>query len=128
MSFRLRHFLIRFLLPITWKKSSAQKVRVLQEFAQTELDSAWQSIYAIERVENSGLRSLLFQHAMEELFHSDLFRRLASHKSSELPSAPLTRREPLLFLEKGAEKSAVEFFAYLAIGDRKSTRLNSSHT
>lgn len=116
MNFRPRHFLIRWVLPITWKFDENQKIRVLQEFAQTELDSAWQSIYALSRVRDSNLRSLLFMHAFEELFHSDLFSKMARKKASRIPVFPLTRREPLMPLGKD-DKSAAEFFAFLAIGE-----------
>lgn len=99
-----------------------QKVRVLQEFAQTELDSAWQSIFALERVKNPDLRKLLFLHAFEELFHSDLFARIAQRKSRDLPMLPLTRREPLLPLEGNDPKDEAEFFAFLAIGESEIQR------
>ena len=117
MAFRPRHLLIRWLLPITWRWNAGQKARLLQEFAQTELDSAWQSVYALERVTDLRLRSLLFNHAFEELFHSDLFNRLAGRKAAAVPVIPLTRREPLLDVLPGDSRSAAEFFAYLAIGE-----------
>jgi hypothetical protein len=122
MNFRPRHLLIRWLLPVTWKLDASQKTRVLQEFAQTELDSAWQSIYALERVEDPRLRALLFMHAFEELFHSDLFSGLAHRTARSIPLLPLTRREPLMPIEGGDRKSAVEFFAFLAIGESEIQR------
>ncbi len=122
MNFRPRHLLIRWVLPFSWKLSEAQRTRVLQEFAQTELDSAWQSIYALERVDDPKLRGLLFMHAFEELFHSDLFSNLARTLSRSIPVQPLTRREPLLTLDHGDRKAAVEFFAFLAIGESEIQR------
>jgi len=122
MNFRPRHLLIRWLLPVTWKLDDTQKTRVLQEFAQTELDSAWQSLYALERVENPKLRALLFMHAFEELFHSDLFNGLANRTARSIPILPLTRREPLMPIEGGDQRSAVEFFAFLAIGESEIQR------
>lgn len=117
MAFRLRHLVIRHILPRTWKLDEGQKIRVLQEFAQTELDSAWQSLYALERVKQPGLRALLFMHAYEELFHADLFSQMARKKARSLPLLPLTRREPLLPLDVPDLKASTEFFAFLAIGE-----------
>ena len=111
--------MIRFLLPLTWRLSSSQRVRVLLEFAQTELDSAWQSIFALERVRDPLTRELLLQHAFEELFHADLFNRLAQEKADSLPSLPLTRRDPIFSLSESNSKNAVEFLAFLAIGERE---------
>jgi hypothetical protein len=119
MIFRPRHLLIRWILPHSWRANPGQRVRVLQEFAQTELDSAWQSIYALERVSDPELRRQLFRHALEELFHGDLFRAEAFRQAASLPEIPLTRREPLLELRAGAPRTATEFFAYLAIGEEE---------
>jgi hypothetical protein len=122
MNFRPRHFLIRWVLPLTWKFDERQRTRVLQEFAQTELDSAWQSVFALSRVDDPKLRALLFHHAYEELFHSDLFHRMAHRKAGSIPVLPLTRREPLLPLERGNVRAPVEFFAFLAIGESEIQR------
>lgn len=122
MRFRPRHLVIRWLLPLTWRLDESQKVRVLQEFAQTELDSAWQSVYALGRVKQPGLRALLFMHAFEELFHSDLFAQAAKRKARAIPVLPLTRREPLLPLEMPTLTASTEFFAFLAIGESEIQR------
>ena len=122
MEFRPRHLVIRWLLPRTWKLDENQKTRVLLEFAQTELDSAWQSVYALQRVKQPKLRALLFMHAFEELFHSDLFSQMAKRKSRAIPVFPLTRREPLLPLDVPDLKASTEFFAFLAIGESEIQR------
>lgn len=117
MSFRLRHLLIRHVLPLTTRNSARQKTRVLQEFAQTELDSAWQSVYALPKVQDTDTRLLLFDHAVEELFHADLFSRLAAEKSPDLPGQLITRREPLIALDGKDQGRVVEFLAYLSTGE-----------
>ncbi len=117
MSFRLRHLIIRFILPRIFASSERQRVRILQEFSRTELDSAWQRVYALQEVRDPETRSLLFDHAFEELFHADLFQKLAVQKSSVLPAQVLTRRQPLMDLEGSSSQQGVEFLAYLAIGE-----------
>lgn len=117
MNFRPRHLFIRFVLPAVWRFSETQRVRLLQEFSQTELDSAWQSLFALERVKDPELRRHLFSHAIEELHHAELFAKQAAEKSFDPPTVPLTQREPLVALEGGHRKDAVEFMAYLSIGE-----------
>lgn len=117
MNLRPRHLLIRLALPFAWRSGKSQQARILLEFADTELDSAWQSLYALERVSDQRLRGLLFEHAFEELFHSDLFLMEALSKAPVLPSRAVSRRVPLLDLTRSARRRAVEFFAFLAIGE-----------
>jgi hypothetical protein len=104
-------------LPLIWRLSAKQRSRVLLEFAQTELDSAWQSLFALTKVKDPATRALLFEHAFEEMQHYDLFSKQASQKSPDLPTQPTTRREPLMPLENATAKDAVEFLAFLAIGE-----------
>lgn len=117
MQFRPRHLVIRWFLPLVWRFHAESKARLALEFAQTELDSAWQSLFAFDRVADPEIRGMLLNHAIEELYHSDLFSALAKKKSVGLPVLPLTRREPLLELRTPLKKDAVEFLAYLSIGE-----------
>jgi hypothetical protein len=84
---RTRHFLIRFLTPIVWRLSEKRKLAALQEFSDIELDSAWQSLYGMERVEDPRAKAELFLHSLEEFYHAEMFSKLLNSYSN----APLNR-------------------------------------
>jgi hypothetical protein len=91
----------------------------MYEFAQTELDSAWQSVHALQYVTDPRIRSLLLQHALEELHHSELFADAASEQSDFPQAVPLTRRSPLSEVESGDGSAAAKFLAALAVGENE---------
>ncbi len=102
-----------------WRFDRGHKARLLYNFAHTELDSAWQSIFALGKFADPALRKLLFRHALEELHHCDLFLQLAQSQigGGAGGMATLTRRRPIVDFESGGNSQAVEFLAFLAIGE-----------
>ena len=113
----VRWIIIRTFLPLIWKISHERAAKALHAFSVTEIDSAWQSLYAMRFVPDPKLRAKLFQHALEEMHHGALFARLAHTHSTRLPTMPVAERVPLF--EEGAGKNAlVHFFAHEAVGER----------
>jgi rubrerythrin len=115
MIWRPRHLFIRFILPISWRRSEQSKVRILHEFAMTELDSAWQSLNALNFVKDRHLRKLLLRHAIEELDHSERFLGLAREAGAG-SHTPVTRRSPLIDFEN-EEQPTLKFLAALSVGE-----------
>lgn len=111
--FRLRHFVIRFWLPLAWKIFPSRRREALQRFSETELDSAWQSLYAIPLVEDPRLKRALFEHALEEMEHAELFRKLAqAHAPYPLPFR-YSMRKPIL----ETKEDLVRFLVFLHVGE-----------
>lgn len=110
------HLSIRLFLPVIWRVSRRRKITSLQEFANTELDSAWQSLYALKYIEDPKIKWMLFQHALEEFQHADLFNRL----SARLAKGPLAHsfytREALI---KKGDQDVLDFLVYLYVGERE---------
>ena len=113
---KLRHGVIRFFLPLYWKFSERRKLLALQEFSQTELDSGWQSIYAIPRVKEPELKAMLFEHAREEMFHAKLFQELGTQVSGKYSEQPVITRKALLSPHP-TEEEILDFLAYLHVGE-----------
>jgi len=113
---RSRHFLIKYLTPIVWKLSEKRKLAALQEFSDTELDSGWQSLYALEKVEEPKAKAELFQHSLEEFFHADMFANLLHSYAN----APLNRsvfaREAILKSDSSRE-SILDFLVQVYVGE-----------
>lgn len=115
---RPKHFVIRFLSPILWRFLPQRKAYFLQDFAIAELDSCWQSLRAIPQVKDSKLKVHLFHHAVEEMHHSNLFRKLTRHYSSRHLKMPMLRRQEIIF---DSEKRAdlLDFLAYVHVGEKE---------
>jgi hypothetical protein len=111
----LRQLLIRFFTPLVWKISGERKIRALQEFALTELDSAWQSLYAMDFIPDPKLRAMLFHHALDEYKHYDVFNNLAREFRQKPSAQSLVKR---LALWKPSEKNGpLNFFSYIHAGE-----------
>ena len=119
MSFRPRHLVIRFVGPLALRLGLRRPEQVFLEFARIELDSAWQSINALPDVADPAIAAMLFEHAFEELYHYDLFTKLALKKARDLPTQLTISREELLELEGGKRRTLVEFLAFLAVGEHE---------
>jgi len=96
--------------------SPARQAQALGEFAATELDSAWQSMNALQQIDDPRLRAKLFQHALEELDHSCRFERLFRTYSAE-PGSSARFERTVLFDSSRGERAAIEFFAYECVGE-----------
>lgn len=92
----LRRVLIRFLTPIVWRVSKARKLDALQEFSDTELDSGWQCLLAMDAVQDPKVKADLFQHCLEEFFHAEMFFSLLVSLSDAPRKRPAFAREMLL--------------------------------
>lgn len=112
----IRRLIIRLLLPIVWSFSRRRVAQALTEFSITEVDSAWQSLYAMKFVKDPKVRSKLFQHALEEIHHGALFKKLATKYSDAYPSGAIADRT-LLFKKDKGESALVEFYAAEAVGE-----------
>lgn len=122
MKFRPRHLIIRHVLPLVWRFSGRQRLRALQEFSVTELDSAWQSVHTLQKVGDPKLQAALFQHALEERHHSDLFGKLHHDESPGLASSEVFKRKPIVEAERPSPAEVVEFLAFLAVGESEINR------
>lgn len=114
---RLRHSLIYFLVPALWRIFPRREAAAMLEYSQTELDSAWQGLYALESIEDSKLRSALFTHALEEFYHADLFRRLYDSYGFGHSDLPVKPRQAVLKREDS--RGVLDFLAYLHVGERE---------
>lgn len=110
----LRRLLIRALLPLTWRRLSRMKAARLLRFGVTEMDSAWQILHALDRIDDPALRARVLQHALEEVHHAREFTRVALHVSDTLPPRPLPEREPILESHAGL----AGFVAYAHVGEQ----------
>ena len=117
--FRIRHLLIRYLLPIVWRFSPARKIQALIEFSLTETDSGWQSLNAFHKTQNTYARAALFNHALEEFQHAYLFRHLAQKKSPQILPTPYFPRISIWKNTLDQDAALIDFFAYLQVGERE---------
>jgi rubrerythrin len=108
----MKRFAISLLTPITFR-SRPRLCRILNRFATTEADSAWQLIRALDAIDDNELKSKLFHNAMEEMHHAELFGGLvAKYSDYPAPVAALPRRR--LFDEA---PSLAAFEAYHYVGE-----------
>jgi hypothetical protein len=113
---RIRHLLIKAFTPLIWRISERRKLAALQEFSDTELDSGWQSLYALERVEDPKAKAELFQHSLEEFYHADVFSRLLSSYANAPQNRPAFARTAIL--PGGNEREAMlEFLVQVYVGE-----------
>ena len=114
---RFRHALIRYATPTIWRLSSQRKLAALQEFANTELDSGWQSMYAMQFMPDPEVRGALFRHAMEEFYHSDCFLGLVqSYADAPLNTAVFSRQA----IWNAADKDSIlDFLVKVHVGEKE---------
>ncbi len=111
-----RKLAIRILFPLTWRPSPRRTAAGLSRFAVTELDSAWQILYAMDDVDAPHLRGMMLQHALEELHHSSEFARIARRQMPAPPTRLMPPREPLYDRSEGLDGLAT-FVAYAHVGE-----------
>lgn len=117
----LRKLAIRFFLPIAWRLSKKRKAIALEKFSVTEIDSAWQSLYALNSISDGPLKAKLFQHALEELNHGSQFERLFK-ACSDVPSTGAPFERQALFDPSLGDRALVDFYAYESLGESTITR------
>lgn len=89
----IRNALTRLILPVAWSRINDHPARTLKKFGDTEADSGWQYLQALEHADDHGLKRMLFSNVMEEYRHADYFFA-AAHQlaSSRLHSAAVARK------------------------------------
>lgn len=116
-----RHLLIRLLTPLIWKKFPGLKLSALMKFSLVEKDSACQLLHCLDLVKDPELKAYLFQHVLEEFFHSDIFEALCKEKSeSHLYLQMLPRME--LVPANSSPDAILDFFAYVHVGEQTVNR------
>jgi len=109
----LRMLAIRIVTSISWRWSRQNLAKSLNRFSIVEADSAWQMLEALHAVPDISFRVKLFNNALEEVHHAELFRNLAnSHSPFPLPGGG-PERTPLFDPQRGL----AEFEAYHFIGE-----------
>lgn len=114
---KLRQFMISWVLPISWRLSEQRKIKALQEFSATEFDSGWQSLYAMKYMSSPKDRADLFQHALEEISHAELFDNLCRQYSSAPMNLPVTGRQ-IIFKEDKDKNRILDFLCYMYVGEQ----------
>jgi rubrerythrin len=118
---RLRHLIIRILNPLVWRISPKRKLAALQEFSNTELDSGWQSLYALKHLKDPKAKAALFHHALEEFYHADLFSHLQSSYSDVPLNQPVFTREAVL-VDGGDKNAMLDFLVEVYVGESEINR------
>lgn len=115
---RVRRLAIRLLNPLVWKFFPKRKLAALQEFSTTELDSGWQSLYALRHLEDPKAKAVLFHHALEEFYHADLFSQLQASYAEAPLNQPVFTREAVL--EKAGDREAMlDFLVEVYVGEQE---------
>lgn len=115
---RFRRLIIRFVNPIVWRIAPKRKLAALQEFSDTELDSGWQSIYALKHLNDPKAKAALFLHAVEEFYHADLFAHLQSSYADAPLNQPVFTREAVL--ENAEDRDAMlDFLVEVYVGEQE---------
>ena len=113
MSGVLRKIVIRVLTPLSWRASNNRQSKSLNRFSQTEADSAWQMLQALDAVEDPHFQGELFNNALEEVHHAALFHDLA-RAYSDFPLPLDSPRRQQLF---DPEADFALFEAYHFVGE-----------
>ncbi len=116
-----RHLVIRFVTPLIWRLFPGRKLRAIQRFSVTEKDSGCQLLYCISLTDDPELRTYLFQHVIEELFHAEIFEELCRDESDKHLYIELLPRIGLLPEHPGPAEIA-DFFAYVHVGEQAVNR------
>ena len=118
---RLRHLLIKMLTPIVWRISERRRLAALQEFSDTELDSGWQSLFALRKIADPKAKAELFRHCVDEFYHADLFANLLQQQARTPLNRSVFSREAIL--ENQNSKSAtLDFLAQVYVGESEINR------
>jgi len=112
----VRKLLIRTIFPVNWRLRPRRIAQGLQRFGNTECDSAWQILYALESIDDPRTRAMVLQHAFEEIHHGAEFFRVALPYVPRLPYRYLPQRDPLFDPSRGAAGLA-DFLAYAHVGE-----------
>lgn len=104
----VKNTLTRLLLPIAWSRGPDHPARTLKRFGDTESDSGWQYLQALQHTDDPGLKRMLFSNVMEEFRHADYFYGAAHQLARERLHSAAQARTPLV----QAPKDLPYFLAY----------------
>ena len=116
-----RHWVIRWVTPFIWRIFPGRKLKSLQQFSLVEKDSGCQLLYCLSLVRDEKLKAYLFQHVLEEFYHSELFEDLSRELSPGHLYQQLLPRLELLQADSG-NAELLDFFAYVHEGERAVNR------
>ena len=104
----IRNGITRLVLPVVWGRSSDHAARTLKRFGDTESDSGWQYLQAIEHTDDDDLKRMLFSNVLEEYRHSDYFYGAAHELATQRLHSPAAARTRLV----DGPKDMAYFLAY----------------
>lgn len=114
----VRFFIIRNITPKVWFFSPDLKSKTLMRFSVTEKDSAYRFMKYLPLIEDPKIKNDIFQHALEEFFHSQLFEKLALKQSQTYINYTIPPRKNILTGEI-SENDLVESYAYAFVGENE---------
>lgn len=97
----IRNGITRLMLPVVWACSSDHAARALKRFGDTESDSGWQYLQAIEHTDDNQLKRMLFSNVLEEYRHSDYFYCAAYQLATQRLHSTHAARTRLVQTPKG---------------------------
>lgn len=96
-------------------RTQRRRPALMQRFALTEADSAWQMLQAMNASSDAALKARLFNNALEELHHAHLFRQLERSLSARPLPRPTPQRDPII----DASCDIPAFEAYHFVGEQE---------
>lgn len=105
---------VRLLVKYNWGLSKARYLESLRLFSATEADSAWQLLYAADRVADPAQRADLFGQVLEETSHAEMFKRLYN-EASPRQLVPAQYEREALYWDKD---DMWRFFVYCWVGEQ----------
>jgi rubrerythrin len=109
---RFERLVTLILMPLAWRLSATRVGSTMAQFAETEADSAWQYLMALQASDNADLRKILFKNFLEELDHADRFRTLANRFPGSLHRGTMERRVLVV-----TEEDVLAFLAYAHLSE-----------
>ena len=109
----LEQFKVYLAIKLFWSNPK-KKAQVLATFHSTEADSAWQLLHILPKLNDPKARYEVFQHILEEMVHSELFRKEATVYAKSQIITPSEERQAIY----SDDAPIWKFFAYCIIGEK----------
>lgn len=94
-----------------------RKLDAIRGFEATEADGVWHLRRAIDAIDDSELKAIVFTHSLEEEAHAEEFNRVFKESSPVGKSAPRYERKVLY----GPDEPAWKSFAFVHVGEVDAT-------
>jgi hypothetical protein len=111
----------RYLTPLLWRAFPSRRLAALQRFSATELDSGWQLLNALPHFRDPGDQSRLFDQALEEIGHAELFEAELKRQSEGWWAQKVRARKSLIPARPRPEDLR-DFLAFFYVGESDSFR------